>query len=191
MLLGYEYSRNIFSGEKMFNISKFVVCALCFSCFVNVAYAHRSTVEQIGDYLQLLVPAYAFGMAMNEPDWNGVKQFAYSYGATTAAVYTLKYTVHERRPNKANDHSFPSGHTASAMSGATFIHKRYGLNRAIVPYLMTGFTAFARVDANKHWWWDTVAGAAIAGLITWNMVDRYENVAVSATPNGIRVNVKF
>ena len=175
----------------MSSLSKIIVCALCFSCVANAAHAHRSTVEQIGDYLQLLVPAYAFGMAMNEPGWDGAKQFAYSYGTTTAAVYALKYTVHERRPNKANNHSFPSGHTASAMSGATFIHKRYGLNRAIIPYLMTGFTAFARVDANKHWWWDTAAGAAIAGLITWNMVDRYENVAISATPNSVRVNVKF
>ena len=176
---------------KILYFNRIFVCMLCFSCVSGGAYAHRSTVEQIGDYFQVLVPAYAFGMAMNEDGWDGVKQFVYSYGATTAAVYGLKYTVHERRPNKANNHSFPSGHTASAMSGATFIHKRYGLNRAIIPYLMTGFTAFARVDANKHWWWDTLAGAGIAGLITWNMVDRYENVSVTANPNGVRVNVKF
>ena len=77
------------------------------------------------------------------------------------------------------------------MSGASFIHARYGLKRAIVPYLMTGFTAYSRIESNKHWWWDTVAGAAISGLITWAIVDRYDGVRVSATPNSVRVNVAF
>ena len=149
----------------MSSLSKIIVCALCFSCVANAAHAHRSTVEQIGDYLQLLVPAYAFGMAMNEPDWDGVKQFAYSYGTTTAAVYALKYTVHERRPNKANNHSFPSGHTASAMSGATFIHKRYGIKQAIIPYILAAFTGYTRVVGEKHHFHDVIAGAAISSVI--------------------------
>ena len=49
------------------------------------------------------------------------------------------------------------------------------------------FALFCKV----RWSGTLVVGATIAGLITWNMVDRYENVAVSATPNGVRVNVKF
>lgn len=77
------------------------------------------------------------------------------------------------------------------MSGASFIHKRYGWRRAVVPYLMTGFTAYSRIDVNKHWWWDTLAGAAIAGLAAITLVDRYEGVRVTAGPSGVGFNVQF
>ena len=170
----------------------FVFTAIFLFANADSAWAKgKGTVEQIGDYMQVIVPAYAFGMTINEDGWDGAKQFAYSFGATEAAVYGLKFAVNERRPNRADNRSFPSGHTASAMSGAAFIHKRYGLKRAIVPYLMTGFTAYSRVDANKHWWWDTVAGAALSGLIAWTIVDRYDGVQISATPNSIRFKTEF
>ena len=84
-----------------------------------------------------------------------------------------------------------NSNTASAMSGAAFIHKRYGFERAIIPYLMTGFTAYSRIDANKHWWWDTVAGAAISGLIAFTIVDRYDGVRVTAGPTNVGVSVQF
>ena len=163
------------------------ICMLSFSAFAR----EKSTVEKIGDYMQVIVPAYAFGMAMNEEGWDGAKQFAYAFGATEATVYGLKYTVNEERPNEADNHSFPSGHTASAMSGASFIHARYGLERAIIPYIMTGFTAYSRIDSNKHWWWDTLAGAAIAGVFSFAIVDRYDNVVVHAGPTNVGVRVKF
>ena len=181
------------SGEYMRLVNKVWVWAM-YVAFgtTNFAWAKgKGTVEQIGDYMQVIVPAYAFGMAMNEEGWDGAKQFAYTFGATETAVYGLKFAVNERRPNRADNRSFPSGHTASAMSGAAFIHKRYGLKRAIVPYLMTGFPAYSRVDANKHWWWDTVASAALGGLIAWTIVDRYDGVQVSATPNSIRFRTEF
>jgi len=171
--------------------SKIMVCVLCVSCLSGVAHAHRSTVEQIGDYMQVIVPAYALGMAMNEDGWDGVTQFAYSFATTEAAVYGLKYTVSEERPNEADNHSFPSGHTASAMSGASFIHARYGFKRAFLPYIMTGFTAYSRIDANKHWWWDTLAGAAIAGFMSYAFVDKYNNVAVSVGPQYVGAKVRF
>ena len=171
--------------------NKITMTVMMFCTLCSGAYAKKSTVERIGDYMQVIVPAYAFGMAMNEEDWTGAGQFALSFGAMEATVYGLKYMVQERRPNKADNRSFPSGHTASAMSGASFIHKRYGWRRAVVPYLMTGFTAYSRIDANKHWWWDTLAGAAIAGLATITLVDRYEGVRVTAGPSGAGFNVQF
>ncbi len=168
----------------------FVLCTLCFN--VQNAYAEKnSTIAKIGDYMQVIVPAYAFGMAMNEPGWEGARQFAYSFAAMEATVYGLKYTVHERRPNKADSHSFPSGHTASAFSGATFIHKRYGIKRAIIPYAMAGYTAFSRVAADKHWWWDTLAGAAIGSAFSWAIVDRYDGTQVSITPQSVSFKTTF
>ena len=170
---------------------KFIFLLVLFIIGSNVAHAKSKIVEDIGDMLQVFVPAYAIGMTLNEDGWDGTKKFVYSFAATKATVYGLKITTQEPRPNKANNHSFPSGHTASAMSGAAFIHMRYGFQRAIIPYLMTGFTAYSRVASDQHWWWDTVAGAAIAGLISFVIVDRYEGVSVSANPNGVRFNIAF
>jgi len=169
---------------KILNI--FVVCLM----LTQNVWA-KKTVEKIGDYMQVIVPAYAFGMAMNEDDWVGAKQFAYSFATMEASVYSLKYLVKERRPNKADNRSFPSGHTASAVSGAAFIHGRYGIKRAAVPYLMSGFTAYSRIVANKHFWWDTLAGATIAGLISYSFVDKYNNTCVTASPEYIGIKTRF
>ena len=160
--------------------------------FLSNAYAGiGDTVEKWGDLMQVIVPAYAFGMAMNEEDWDGAKQFAYSFGAMEATVYGLKYTVHEERPNKADDHSFPSGHTAAAFSGASFIHKRYGIKRAIAPYLMSGFVGYSRVVANKHHWHDVIAGAAISTALSFAIVDDYKGCSIAANPEGVSFKVKF
>lgn len=158
---------------------------------VNARTITQTPMERVGDLLQVIVPAYAFGMAMNEDGYMGAKQFAYSFAAMEMTVYGLKYTVDEERPNKADHHSFPSGHTASAFSGASFIHRRYGIKRAIVPYLLAGFTGYTRIDANKHHWWDVLAGAAISTAFSFAIVDKYSNVSVSAGPTRVGVNVKF
>lgn len=173
---------------KFFKLLSVCICSAF--VFTN-CYAKKSTVERVGDYMQVIVPAYAFGLAMNEEDYTGAKQFAYSFGAMEATVYGLKYTVRERRPNKADNSSFPSGHTASAMSGAAFIHKRYGLKRAIVPYLMTGFTGYSRVFANKHFWWDVMAGATIGAALSFAIVDKYERTQISVGPQHVAFTTKF
>lgn len=44
----------------------------------------------------------------------------------------------------------PSGHTSAAFQGDAFIHKRYGFDYAIVPYMGAIFTGYSRVHANKN-----------------------------------------
>ncbi|MCL2473817.1 MAG: phosphatase PAP2 family protein [Alphaproteobacteria bacterium] len=152
----------------------------------------KSAIEQIGDYTQVIVPAYAFGMAVQEEGWEGTRQFIYSFGAMQASVLGLKYSIDAKRPNGCDNRSFPSGHTAAAFSGATFIHKRYGIERAIIPYMVAGFTGYSRVHAEKHYWYDVVAGAAISGLFTWIFVDEYnyDKLQVSADPKSVYVGYK-
>lgn len=167
------------------------VSTLSLLCIANATAGAGDTLEKWGDLMQVMVPAYALGMAVNEEDWAGTRQFVYSFGATEAAVYGLKYTIKSERPNKADNHSFPSGHTAAAFSGASFIHKRYGIKRAIIPYLMSGFTGYSRIVANKHHWRDVIAGAMISSALSWIIVDDYHGCTVSATPESIGVSVKF
>lgn len=169
------------------NLSIFSVCATLMMS--GGAYA-ADTIEEIGNYMQVIVPAYAFGMTMNENDWAGAKQFAYSFAATEATVFGLKSVIDERRPNGSNKNSFPSGHTAAAFSGATFIHRRYGFQRAIVPYLMAGFTGYSRIQSDMHYFHDVVAGAAIGGLFSWFIASKYDNLCISASPDHVKVDLK-
>ena len=143
----------------------------------------------MGDLTQIMVPVYAFGMTINEQGWEGAKRFAYSFGAMQLSVIGLKKVVKEQRPDGSGNNSFPSGHTAGAFSGATFIHKRYGLKRAVVPYLLAGFTGYSRIYAEKHYWHDVIAGAALSGFFTWVLVDKYD-FQVSADSEHIKLGFR-
>ena len=74
----------------------------------------------------------------------------------------LKHQISALRPDKSDDKSFPSGHTAVAFASARYLDKRY--SGQVSPYLLygaAGLTALARVQADKHYWKDTIAGGAL------------------------------
>jgi membrane-associated phospholipid phosphatase len=185
------FMKHLFRGSginaKIYWITLIIITLLC-----EKSYA-KSTIEEVGDYLQIIVPAYSFGMAMNEKDGEGMKQFGHSFIAMQATIIGLKLTVNENRPDGSDNNSFPSGHTASAFSGAMFIHQRYGIEKAIVPYFLAGFTAFSRIDAKKHNFLDVLAGAGISGLYTCTFVDKYVDVDLCVSPVsvGMGVNINF
>ena len=169
------------------NITKLI--AISGICAITQS-TNAGTLTRLGDLTQVIVPAYAFGLAMNEEGWSGAQEFALSFAATEAAVYGLKAIVKEKRPNKKDNNSFPSGHTASAFSGATFIHKRYGIKKAIIPYILAAFTGYTRIVGEKHHFHDCIAGAAISSAMTWIFVSKY-NVAATASPDELKLNFKL
>ena len=59
---------------------------------------------------------------------NTVVSYAFSAGTTWA----LKHSIHERRPDWTDNHSFPSGHTALAFTGAVILDKEY---RHVSPWI--------------------------------------------------------
>ena len=145
--------------------------------------------ERIGDISKYAVPAYALGLTIREDTWEGTMQFAQVYGATLLATEGMKHFIDAPRPNSMDNKSFPSGHTSEAFSGATFIHARYGLRQAAVPYLLATITAYSRVDSEFHYVHDVVAGAALAGLFAFMFTDRYKlPFTVSADTQGAMVN---
>lgn len=151
----------------------------------------KNTIEIIGDATQIIVPSYALGMAVNETGWSGVGQFVAQFAGMEIAVNGLKNLVSEERPDHSDKNSFPSGHTASAFSGAAFIHKRYGIKRAILPYLAAGFTGFSRVQAKRHHVHDVLAGAAIGEMTGWFLTSRLGDsttTSVQASPQDIKFN---
>ena len=129
--------------------------------------------EQAGDILQIAIPSVAYGTTLYLGDKEGQHQFYKSFGTNLGVTYGLKFSINKKRPN-GGDHSFPSGHTSSAFQGASFIHKRYGLEYAIPAYLLATFVGYSRVECDAHYTSDVVAGAIIGTLSSFYFTTKYK-----------------
>lgn len=83
------------------------------------------------DYLQYFPAAVMLGMKAGgvegRSSWGRMlASDAFSALLMGSVVYSLKQTTHVMRPDGSNDHSFPSGHTATAFMTATMLTKEYG-----------------------------------------------------------------
>lgn len=157
------------------------------------SYASRSdnweSVSNIGSYG--LISA-AFITPMYKKDWDGFMQAGYSIGATSAIAFAGKSFIKEQRPDKSDDDSFPSGHTANAFAAATTLHLRYGWEAGVPAYGVAILVGVGRVQANKHYWKDVIAGAIIGSFSSWVFTDAFdENVQVIpwAGRNEVGLNV--
>ncbi len=86
-----------------------------------------------------------------------------------SVVNTVKHKVSVVRPDGSNDHSFPSGHTATAFMTATMLAKEYGHKSpwvGIAAYATASSTGFMRMANNKHWLSDVLTGAGVGILST-------------------------
>ncbi|UKA03961.1 phosphatase PAP2 family protein [Photobacterium damselae] len=104
---------------------------------------------------------------MVKQDDIGVSQAVEGFVYTTATTHLLKNTIHASRPDNSGNNSFPSGHTSAAAQGAAFLQYRYGWKYGVPAYLLTGLVGYSRVEADKHYWRDVIAGAAIASGIQY------------------------
>lgn len=88
-----------------------------------------------------------------------------------AGVQTIKRTTNIERPDGSNNHSFPSGHTATAFVGAHILFKEYkdiSLWIGIAGYTIAAGTGALRITNKKHWVSDVVTGAGI-GILSVEM----------------------
>lgn len=158
----------MFSPLKMFKTS----CMLCV-CYLfiglNSIFAQSSgapqsrysTTEKLGDIALIAVPVSTLAATFIIGDKEGSWQFTKGLLLTAGVTYGLKWSVNKQRPDRSNENSFPSGHTSAVFHSAGFVHRRYGFKYAISSYLLAGFTAATRIDANKHDIMDILAGATI------------------------------
>ena len=155
----------------------------------------KSNTEKIGDFLTFAIPAAAYGSTFYMDDEEGREQFYWAYGTTMVTTNVLKYTVREKRPDNDDRDSFPSGHTSSAVSGAVFIHRRYGFTYAIPAYLGAIYTGYSRIHVNRHHPRDVLAGAVIGAVSSWYFVDAFETLSVApevgSDYKGIQLHYKF
>ncbi len=87
-------------------------------------------------------------------------------------------TVRRERPETRNLSlfeggmaSFPSGHVAGSFATATVLNEFYGPQIGVPTYLFAGFVGLSRLEDNKHYASDVVAGALL-GTITAVAVSR-------------------
>lgn len=86
-----------------------------------------------------------------------------------AATQSMKHLISTGRPDNSDDHSFPSGHTATAFVTATILHREYGHIHPLVSiggYATAAATGILRIRKNRHWASDVAAGAGIGILAT-------------------------
>jgi membrane-associated phospholipid phosphatase len=76
-------------------------------------------------------------------------------------VQGVKFSTRRERPDGSNNHSFPSGHTASAFATATVLERHFGKKAAIAGYSFATYVAVSRMSANKHHLSDVIMGAAV------------------------------
>jgi len=83
------------------------------------------------------------------------------------SVMATKQLTTVQRPDKSNEHSFPSGHTATAFLGAHILFREY---KDVSPWIgVAGYavaftTGSMRMLNRKHWFSDVVTGAGIGIL---------------------------
>ena len=122
--------------------------------------------------------AFALGGPLVGGDTPGLLQAGASIGTGFGITYGLKQIVHEQRPDGSGNDSFPSGHTAFSFAAAATMQRRYGWEVGLPAHAVAAFVGFARVKADKHHWYDVVAGAAIGEasgvLITSPFDDRVQ-----------------
>jgi hypothetical protein len=89
--------------------------------------------------------------------------FLLGTGIYAISTQGLKRIVNETRPN-GTEHSFPSGHTATAFFGATVLAKELGKDYpwlAVTGYTLAAGTGYLRLANHEHWLSDVLVGAGI------------------------------
>lgn len=130
------------------------------------------TFSDIGTYglvgLALAMPAY-------QSDWQGITQAGLSIATASGVGLLTKSLVNEERPDGSDNNSFPSNHTANAFAAATTLNIRYGWEVGLPAYGIAALSGLGRVEGNKHYWRDVLAGAALGTVSAWIFTEPFDD----------------
>lgn len=156
----------------------------------------RRSVRTSTDVLAVAMPAATLTTLLAIGDWQGLKQGVFTAATTLGTTYILKYSIHKRRPDGSNYHSFPSMHTATVFADAAFLQRRFGWKIGVPAYIVAAYVGWGRTFAKKHDWWDVAAGAAIgvgSAYIYTRPFAREHNLSIMPVtlPDGMGVTASF
>jgi membrane-associated phospholipid phosphatase len=110
-----------------------------------------------------------------------------AYFLNTGLTNLLKVTVGRERPNGEDDMSFPSGHASTAFTLAAVAERHFGWKVGLPAYGVAGLVAVSRLQRNKHYLSDVIAGATL-GYIVGRTVVRVNGQPLDA-PRGPQVSL--
>jgi len=171
-----------------------VVCILAILTF-QTTFSQNETVKTSGDVVLFALPMAAVGATFIHKDKKGTWQFTKGFLVNGVVSYGLKALINKERPDGSNTNSFPSGHTSITFQSASFIQRRYGWKYGIPAYLLSSFTGFSRLNADKHDIVDVLAGAALGIGSTYLFTTPYQKehmeLSFSSTNDTYLVGFKF
>jgi len=113
--------------------------------------------------------------------------------ATLTAFF--KSLFHRQRPNQKGFRSFPSGHTSGSFALAACLDHLYGRKVGVPAYLMAAFVASSRINDNKHYLSDVVAGAVLGTVVGRSFAREHHtnwNTQLQLNANqGVSLNISY
>jgi membrane-associated phospholipid phosphatase len=158
--------------------------------------ATEKKIENAGTMVAYALPVFAAGVAVYHGDANGLSELGGETFLTVGTAWALKQFVREERPDGSNFHSFPSGTTAIAASGSSFLWGRYGWEWGLPAFAASQFVSYSRVQAKQHHWYDTIASSAIAIGYATIVTRRYHpnsnfQTSLDASPDGAYLRLSW
>jgi hypothetical protein len=164
VLIGYGAASLAFQGLKNVNAH-----------FKEEIYLERTHKPfHLDNYLQYAPGALVYGLNIvgikgkhNFVDRTAI--YVMSGIIMSGTVMATKKLTQEWRPDRSDQFSFPSGHTANAFAAAEFLRQEYkdvSPWYGVAGYAMAATTGYLRMYNNKHWFGDVVAGAGVGILST-------------------------
>lgn len=131
-------------------------------------YPGKPASQHYGDVMQFGIPLGALAITIGKEDYIGTRQLltscAITLGTTAALKKVFNNTPLGQRPN-GGKYSFPSGHTAAAMCGASFLQQRYGSSYGTPAYTLAAGVGYSRVVNDKHHWHDVIGAALVSEIV--------------------------
>ncbi|MFZ9660768.1 MAG: phosphatase PAP2 family protein [Chitinophagaceae bacterium] len=124
---------------------------------------------KVDDWLQYVPGGGALGLGFTGVSGkhalgNRFVRYAIATAIGTSTVHALKKWTHVLRPDGTTYNSFPSGHTATAFTGAEMLHQEYGdvsVWYSVIGYSLASATGLLRMLNNRHSLGDVLGGAGI------------------------------
>lgn len=155
------------------------MASLVTSLVTMPVHASDQDIVDAGDALQILLPASGYLGTIIAKDKEGAIMLTKSLVTQGVVVWSGKQIAGKFRPQGTSTESYPSGHTAAAFTGASFLYTRYGRAYGIPAYALAAFTGYSRVVADAHHVDDVLSGMSVGLFSNWLWVSPHESRVVA------------